>query len=724
MRSIFKTSILTVLLFVAFLLSAGIGHSATAVNPSAASYAEELQLIVNVAKETFGVDEVSIGGGTARSLVQHLLLGTPFVFRDFDIVFSANQEVTAAKVKEMGLILQKKGLGRFSEENLRPRPRYNPQLPAEQAAKYNAGYGFYVISNEGMEFDVTVFHSEAAMDLNGILDIDKLRVRLDVNKSVADLFSNKNLFQAAIVDPDGGLSVVLKGGNPKVSNWPAIQTDPTNAVIRVVRGLAKFNALPVDELTARKIREFIQQDKKGNALQMSRNLLKLLEDKVWQSEFDALVKLGLFGSHFKSFASALDNKAFLTSENINDRVFAMLDSANKSDSIYFLKLIFDLEPDLIKDVLPRIIKSKNLKVGYYTGEFAPFHKGHLGVVQTALLKGNLDLVFVIPTPHVTNDPKTVKYSQLEWEERRAFTKAGLNSEGKAWLWPAGVSEKADTKLAGQIQALEKLLSLEKPLTHIFGMDSFHRVVHRDLLQTSIRPRIAVTRPGVPIPEFDPNSDVRILENIVSDPISATRILHQISATGQSDDIAPEVLKLVKQTARYQGFMKDYLKSREESEKAIKPYDDIAKKVLIWDPREGRAGLYEENFPTFKEAHGDVLDRLQNLGAKKLIVYITSDSPARASWIKAALKYKGSLDIIVSEDYAKIPDTQRVMVVHSGMANESMKKSQFVDRYRGKKGLIIYETPDQPVSPLIKSMGNIKVLNGNIFQCKALFAISS
>lgn len=687
---------------------------------SADGYVQELSILLDAVQKYYKVSEISIGGGTARALIRHVMLGTEFTFRDFDIVFFANQKVTAENSKALGLYLEKQGLGKFSEENLRPRPRYNPSLQEPDASKYNAGFGFFVISKQDIEFDISIFHSINDLDLNGILDVDKLQVRINKD-NIKTLFKNKNEFLASIADPAGGLESVLKGGVPKVSNWAAVAADPTNTVIRIVRGLSKFNALPVDEIASKKISAILENDKNGNPLQMSRNLLKLLEDPTWKAEFTSLVSLGLFSQQFKSFQSAYTNQTFLKSRNINERVLGLLESASTADALNFLKLLSDLEPELIKSVLPKLIVKKGLKVGYFTGEFAPFHKGHFGVAQTALDKGGLDLVFVIPTPHATNDPKTVKYSKLEWEERRTFAKAGTKKDSRIWLWPSVIDTSNKPTLVDQINSLEKFLNLKTPLTHIFGMDSFHRVLNRNLLETSTRPRIAVTRPGVPIPDGQFGNAVQVLENVANEPVSATRILHQIAMTGTSDDVSPEVVKAVKQTKRYQKILTELVEAKTNAEAAIAPVGDIKTKTLIWDPRENHAGLYESEFPKMNQTHEQVIDRLEELGATELIVFTEDNrAPETKSWRKFAKSYSGNLEILVQEYYGNIPDTSRVMVVHSGVANENMKSGHFVERYRGTKGLIIYETADQPLSPLVKAMSTITVVNAMGLSCKDLF----
>lgn len=707
-----------------FLFSSIASTHASVSGSAPSEFQAQLQMILDVARETYGVDEISIGGGTARALIQHVMLGTSFEFRDFDIVFSAHREVTRESAQRMGLELERRGLGKYSAENLRPRPRYNPNLPREEALRYNAGFGFYVISPEQLEFDISIFHSNAAMELNGILDTDKLRIRIKSGSNISQILRNRESFLNALADPQEGVNAALGLRQPRIVNWGALEAEPANVLIRITRGLAKFGALPYDELTLRKIREAIQNRPNESPLQLARNLLKLFEDRTWLLSFQNLVGAGLFTHQFKSFSKALESAEFLNSATLEDRIRSLLLSASTEDALKFLKLLSDLEPQLIESILPQLIREKRLKVGYFSGEFGPFHLGHLGVVQTALTSGGLDLVFVIPTPHPTHGPRTSRFSQVEWAERRAFVKEGIRNETKAWLWPSDQQASGIRNLSSAIEGLHSTLGLSSPLTHVFGMDSFHRVLDRGLLEADPRPRIAVTRPGVPLPEGFEESQVRIVNNVYSQPISSTRILHELAISGNTEKLSKGVRDLVLNTPRYREILRRSIVLRNEAERSLRQVTRISQDTLIWDPRENHSGLWSEDFPEFNSSHhARILERLVQIGSRKLIIYIDDASPAKLSWINGLRQFNRGTqrDFRVSSDYAYVPDHQRVMVLHSGRANETLAAGYFPETYRGVKGLIIYETPDQPISPLIRSLDRPIILNySEAVRCESLF----
>jgi nicotinamide mononucleotide adenylyltransferase len=691
-------------------------------------YSDDLELILQSAHKQFDVNEIFIGGGTARSLILSMLQGKPFVFRDFDLVFSANRTVTEERTRAFGLELEKMQLGKFSQENLRPRPRYNPALDPIEARGYNAGFGFFVHSSQGVEYDISVYHSPEALNLNGIMDVDKFQIRLKIGESLRTLVRNSQRFRAAIVDPANALSKLLENRPPTVANWHEVSKSPAMTSIRVVRTLAKFAALPLDEFTQQKFRALIAQEATPDVLQISRNLLKLFEDSLWAQEFRALVEMGLFGNQFRSFAAAVNDPGFFQATSLEEKVVRLLKHANKDDALLFLKLLNKLEPELIQKVLPQVVAEKKLRVGYFSGEFAPFHRGHEGVVRTALSHGGLDLIFVIAVPHITNGPKTAKFSPSEWAERRAFVDAGIKALPQAWIWPLPAADKeAELRLDAMVRDIDHFLgNSAKPLTHVFGMDSYHRVLGRGLVDKDPRPRIAVTREGVAMPQE--NLNVRVLQNVERRPISASRLLQEVAVTGASSFVAPEVLKLVLATPRYQVILNDNRQLEKEVDTRVGGTRKYDIKTLYWDIRENHAGLWTNILPPFSEMHRNLLDQLLSLGAKKIVVPMYNNTPedlaAMETWKKALKSYATSVIEIRRESiYDGVPENQKVNIFHSGVLNERLKKGEFDAYLRAPRGLIIFETPDQPVSPIFKGSRKIMVIQsepsrGN--RCESIF----
>lgn len=678
-------------------------------------YSKDLNLILNVATAEFGVNKISIAGGTARSVILAGLMGRPFQFRDFDIVFSADKEVTAEQARRFGMTLQKSGLGIFSNENLRPRPRFNPEISDIPSARaYNAGFGFFVNSKQGVEYDISLFHSAKDLSLNGIMDVDRFQIPIKKGQTLVDLMNNQTALRKALIDPENALHKVLENKAPAVANWGAVSGDPAMIGIRMVRTLGKFNALPLDTVTKRKVQELLDANPNANSLQIARNLIKLFDDPNWEVEFRTLVEMGLFKNAYKSFAVSNYHFSFGKFPTVESKISRLLEGANKEDSLLFLKSLAELEPDLIQKVLPTVIKRKSLKVGYYTGEFAPFHRGHESVVSTALQKGGLDLVFVIATPHATNDPKTPEFDANEWGERRAFVKTGVQHLPNAWAWPMSEQSMSGSNptLESEIKDLHKYASPYSALTHIFGMDSYHRVLGRNLVAADPRPRIAVTRAGVPIPSEDFYS-VKVIENTNPTTWSATRIMHEVAVTGTTEGLAPGVLALINKIPRYKEYLESLITERNQIRTAIPTITNYSKVNLVWDPRENKAGLWIQRYPDFTDKHAAILNRLMAMGPAKILIPLPEGElvsfRTRRSWVSALARLSNSQIEIVGEVDPSLPRESQIPVLHSGVVNEHLKGNGF-DKSYGGRGLVIFETPDQPTSLVLKTVPAIKVLS--------------
>jgi nicotinic acid mononucleotide adenylyltransferase len=684
---------------------------------------QDLQLIIKELKNQFGVRELYIGGGTARSVLQTALQNKPFVFRDFDLLVSVgngseNQKVTFAQAFELGSSLEKNGLGVFSKENLRPRPRANPRLanPTE-AANYNAGFGFFVDSKSAIEYDITLFHSKDDFELNGILDIDQLQIRVKEGQSLKELMANPRALKAATMAPRGALERVLNGGG-QIVNWPAVQKDPLMISIRLVRALGKSNGLPLDGPTRNRLQELVQvRQLKIDTLQIARNLLKLMNDKDWAIELQELANLGIFDQTFSSFRNVLGKlEKNQIPQGVRNVLLRVAQEASTEDTLSFLKQLAEVEPEIVQDVLPEIIRIKKLRVGYYTGEFAPFHKGHEGVVTSALLSKQVDIVFVIATPFATNDPKTEQYDDVEWNERVQFVKAGLTDQPRAWSWPLRIPNLEDQKdrLGMVIDSLNKHVKTPVPLTHILGMDSLYRLVQRGLLISDPRPRIAVTRPGVPILPLKPEYRVTVIENSEQEPISATQTLQTLAMNSNADvNVHPAVRDLLLKTGRYADLIRDYSETYKSFSTVLYPPEKFAGKNFILDVRENRAGLYDPTFRAFNEGHRELVKDLLRLSPGKVYILLplfdrNTPTDAYFSWKKALREFNDPRLQISDPKTLSVPGPV-VRVMHSGMVNSWLKKKTFTSAFRNQ-GLIVFETADQPASDLIKNSSSIMVFS--------------
>lgn len=678
---------------------------ANATAPSIDELSSDLDTINAVSRKQFGTDHIYIGGGTARSVIRSVFLKEPLTFRDFDTFIVADRQVTAQMAEKLGRAIDAKGVGEYSELDLRPRPRPNPQLPPPASYNHNAGFGFFVFNKSDVLHDISVYHSDYDLSLNGMFDVDTIRVRLPVGTSLKTVMNlGPESFKELIEDPYNSLKTVLGNGRPRLVHWQAVESDPQQQAIRAVRTLGKFDAFSNGETFDRKMKKLIAKSPPPNILQICRNLGKLLEDPAWFQELTLLKEWGLFDRIFPSLKGVLEINGEWLRYDVNResdwkrKVVAFVSHMDDEEKLVFLRFITKVEPDLLVPLLSGISRS-HLKIGYFTGEFAPFTEGHLSVAKSAIEKGGLDFVFIIPTPFVTNDPKVKRFDPEEWAERRAFVEAGTKNEPNIMLWaPPDTGRNQTTDML--VNELERELGGYGRLTHVMGADSFHRVVYRGLLWSDKRPRIVVTRSGVELPdEAFNNRDVRVVENLNPAPISASTSLGEMAAGKEPKYLSPAVKNLVLQMPRYKQILADLREEAKDTDKNLRRIGDVKNKIFILDPRENNAGLGHWDPPKFSEFHVRLIRRLAAMQPKQIVIHInTSDTELREGWEKGVQKLRLP-NVVIKERYASIPRAQRVMVLHSGLINGAMSGYYLSREHANGVGLIVFETPDYPMSSL-------------------------
>ncbi|HVK60459.1 MAG TPA: hypothetical protein VM432_02865, partial [Bdellovibrionales bacterium] len=230
--------------------------------------------------------------------------------------------------------------------------------------------------------------------------------------------------------------------------------------------------------------------------------------------------------------------------------------------------------------------------------------------------------------------------------------------------------------------------------------SFHRALDRNLDARYPKPRIVVTRPGVPIPKYDRSSNVRVIENMVSTPISATRILQSLAMGEETADLDPKVAEYLLSLRRYRYLLQSHERSAESIASALSGGSDYSGKTFFWDPRENSPGLWQESYPMFSAKHRYAIEDMKKLGAEKVhIVIDDSASSALPSWKNGIRQYFDS-SVTVGIDDGSVWDSHKIRVVHSGYANETLKSGDFKSDVQSSAGIVFFETSSQPLSPLL------------------------
>lgn len=683
-------------------------------------------------RSQFGISRIFIGGGSSRAFLDHLYYGSPLEMRDLDIFVVADRRVDRGFAEQIGKALESENLGRYSAKDLRPRPRANTI----------AGYGFFLLNGPAV-IDLSIFHSMKALRLNGILDVDQIMIELRHPESLTDWAQNPS----AVLDDrfDGYLHWVQK--HPSIVHWMNIESDPLLTAIRVVRALSKAHALLNDQDRA-KLQSLIKSSRVKSRLQMVRNLAKLLEDPTSAEELEQILQLGVIAAWSKEldkvvrasprnekFASGIEQiQKWVRDIPPEHRKLLIGDVATVNEEIgarMRKEAVLDamnapVSPQERKKILSALgIK----KIGYYTGEFAPFHNGHFGVANQALNEGRLDFLFLLPVPHAKNDPKVPSFSPDEWKERQKFAEIATRRDSRILVWPGtdAVGEemyRGETTLTDLLQDLEARLADHAPLTHVAGMDSLHRLLAQKFHLTDPRPRLIIRRPGVPVPSLSSKkAQLTVLDSPTETPISASYILSEVAAGLSPENVDAQVLTEVISTKRYQEITDDLRVKADDLQSALRFSSFPSKPTFIFDPAPNRNGHYNGTADRPSSRHRRLFDQLRKKYAAPVLIFVPLESNTGGvieAWKAFAKLYP---NVNWSSDYSNISKKNRIRVIHSGIANAWFKDGSLQQKIRAGQNVVVYETSDVPLDPLIRA-SSIDMITDQDLRCDEMFSDQS
>jgi hypothetical protein len=246
----------------------------------------------------YGIDTLYVGAGSALAILDHCLEGKALVMRDLDVFICLGEEMTAAKAFEMGPVLAGEDTGAFFEHDVRPRRRGNPRLPVPAALEYNTGFGLFLIDESGEVLDLTVFHSRDDMMLNGIMNVDMVRIPLTTGETLVEKLQpltcgNTCCPRDTGVEDEFGGYASWQNCTAELVNEFDLQRAPLQTILRVIRTFAKFPNPRISEETRMQLRQALARDADGNcAFYTVRNLIKVMNDRNATWELDLLREIG------------------------------------------------------------------------------------------------------------------------------------------------------------------------------------------------------------------------------------------------------------------------------------------------------------------------------------------------------------------------------------------------------------------------------------------------
>lgn len=255
-----------------------------------------LALVASELRESHGLTRLAIGGSSAPALLDHLFAGGALKMRDFDLIAVAESPVDEDLVRRIGSALDGPEL-RFLPRYIYPRMRAR-----EDRELWMAGWGA-IWDAQGMEVDLSIFHDDAALALNGLMNIDRILIPLggatSLNEIAARMLTAGSaeaaLERGLFDDPWGGYASWVHR-SPAIVAWNAIHAAPIECAIRIVRSVANklhlhhLHAEVADPLRA----ALIVGHQRGDRFVRVRNLVKLFHDERAGVELEMLHALGAF----------------------------------------------------------------------------------------------------------------------------------------------------------------------------------------------------------------------------------------------------------------------------------------------------------------------------------------------------------------------------------------------------------------------------------------------
>ena len=285
--------------------------------------------ITTVVRERFGANRVWIGGGSAPALLDHLFGGNALRMRDLDLVMVADRPVDETLARQIGEAADSPDL------KFLPRYVYPRQRSRCGEEPWLAGWGV-LWSAHGIEVDLSIFHDHTALELNGLLNIDRIRIPLPAHMTLNDIAATmlstggaqRTIAHGFAEDPCGGYPSWVHRA-PAIVAWNDIHAWPVECAIRIVRSCVnKLHIFHLRAELADPLRSAIATGRhRGDRFVRVRNLLKLFHDDRAGIELEMMHSLGAFDEWLPDIADLV--------ERLGDgglaTLFAESDRAGKQD---------------------------------------------------------------------------------------------------------------------------------------------------------------------------------------------------------------------------------------------------------------------------------------------------------------------------------------------------------------------------------------------------------
>jgi hypothetical protein len=244
----------------------------------------------------YGLTRLYVGGGSAVALLDHLFAGAAMRMRDFDMFLVADRPVDRELAQGVGEAVDSPEL-RFLPKYVYARRRtHSAREPVV------AGWGA-MWDAHGVEVDLSIFHDDSAIELNGLMNVDRILIPLPPDKTLNEVAAailtagspEAAIMAGLIVDPCGGYASWVHR-SPAIVAWNAIHAAPIECSMRIVRvctsklHLSRLHPELADPLGA----AILWGHERGDPFLRVRGLVKLLHDDRAAAELEMMHSLGTF----------------------------------------------------------------------------------------------------------------------------------------------------------------------------------------------------------------------------------------------------------------------------------------------------------------------------------------------------------------------------------------------------------------------------------------------
>jgi hypothetical protein len=259
-------------------------------------------------RDRFGLGRLYIGGGSAPALLDHLYAGTALRMRDFDMVLVADRAVDQGLARRIGESVDSPDL-RFLPRYVYPRRRTH-----SEREPVVAGWGC-LWDGRGVEIDLSIFHDDAALELNGLMNIDRILIPITPEKSLSEIAAamliagspEEAILSGLVKDVCGGYASWVHR-SPAIVAWNAIHAAPIECSMRIVRACASklhlghLHAELADPLRA----AILWGHERGDRFLRVRGIVKLFHDDRAAAELEMMHALGAFRHWLPEIGDVID----------------------------------------------------------------------------------------------------------------------------------------------------------------------------------------------------------------------------------------------------------------------------------------------------------------------------------------------------------------------------------------------------------------------------------